>query len=161
MARATEVKCQLTERLKKPAGLTLCVPCQFLKLNRSSSLETKTPTLQAIAIASARNLQSFVLRHAPSAIRTPIASGVKSVVSCWYLAKNAARLAELVCASNLSLSSTTSSSTSVSADTNKVWMPRADIKALRGTDDGRSTALIHVLVSKTARFSRLKTYFQM
>ena len=159
MARAAEVKCQLTERLKKPAGLTLCVPCQFLKLNRSSSLDTKTPALQAIE--SATNLQSFGSPHAPSAIRTPIASGVKSVVFCWYLAKNAARLAELVCASNLSLSSTTSSSTSVSADTNKVWMPRADIKALRGTDDGRSTALIHVLVSKTARFSRLKTYFQM
>ena len=89
MARATEVKCQLTERLKKPAGLTLCVPCQFLRLNKSSSLDTKTPALQAID--SARNLQSFVLRHAPSAIRTPIASGAKSVVSCLYLAKKMRR----------------------------------------------------------------------
>ena len=79
MVRAAEVKRQLTERLKKPAGLTLCVPCQLLRLNRSSSLDTKTPALQAID--SARNLQSVVLRHAPSAIRTLIASGVKSVVS--------------------------------------------------------------------------------
>ena len=90
MARAAEVKCQLTERLKKPAGLTFCVPCQFLRLNRSSSLDTKTPTLQAID--SARNLQSFGSPHAPSAIRTPIASGVKSVVFCWYLAKKCGAL---------------------------------------------------------------------
>ena len=111
------------------------------KGNRTNDL-CFVPGFKAQQIIVARHQNPRIARHSmrqkfavfriatsASAIFSICASGAKSMGYCLYLAKSVALSAVLAYASNLSLSRTFPNSSSVSCDTNKVWLPKATINA--------------------------------